>query len=111
MKLKPWIHSALHLGCVVLLLLQGHRIHQMRKVAVERITMEANHQVLDSDSAKPESLKVLDDQLAGRACLMRGLSGVGVSSTKLKNYGCYRWGHSIDESQETYVCFSMGPFR
>jgi hypothetical protein len=30
MKLKPWIHSVLHVGCVALLLLQGHRIQQLR---------------------------------------------------------------------------------
>jgi hypothetical protein len=33
MKLKPWIHSALHIGCVALLLLQGHRIQQIQKAA------------------------------------------------------------------------------
>ncbi len=32
MKLKPWIHSALHIGCVALLLLQGHRIQQIQKL-------------------------------------------------------------------------------
>jgi hypothetical protein len=40
MKLKPWIHSALHIGCVALLLLQGHRIWQLRREAVEQCARE-----------------------------------------------------------------------
>ena len=35
MKLKPWIHSALHIGCVALLLFQAHRIQQLRHMAVD----------------------------------------------------------------------------
>jgi hypothetical protein len=35
MKLKPWIHSALHIGCVALLLLQAHRIQRLRHMAVD----------------------------------------------------------------------------
>jgi hypothetical protein len=30
MKAKAWIHLLLHVGCVALLLLQGHRIQQLR---------------------------------------------------------------------------------
>jgi hypothetical protein len=33
MKLKPWVHSALHIGCVALLLLQGHRIQKLQMTA------------------------------------------------------------------------------
>jgi hypothetical protein len=40
MKLKPWIHSALHIGCVALLLLQGHRIWQLRREVVEQCVRE-----------------------------------------------------------------------
>jgi hypothetical protein len=40
MKLKPWIHSALHIGCVVLLLLQGHRIWQLRGEVVDLCRQE-----------------------------------------------------------------------
>jgi hypothetical protein len=31
MKRKTWIHTALHIGCVALLVLQGHRILQLQK--------------------------------------------------------------------------------
>jgi hypothetical protein len=31
MKPKTWLHLLLHLGCVALLLLQGHRIQQLRQ--------------------------------------------------------------------------------
>jgi hypothetical protein len=31
MKTKTWIHLLLHVGCVALLLLQGHRIQQLRE--------------------------------------------------------------------------------
>jgi hypothetical protein len=40
MKLKPWIHSALHIGCVALLLLQGHYIWQLRGEVVEECARE-----------------------------------------------------------------------
>jgi hypothetical protein len=40
MKLKPWIHSALHIGCVALLLLQGHYIWQLRREVVEESARE-----------------------------------------------------------------------
>jgi hypothetical protein len=30
MKLETWIHTALHIGCVALLVLQGHRILQLQ---------------------------------------------------------------------------------
>lgn len=40
MNLKQWIHSALHIGCVTLLLLQGHRIWQLREEVVELCRQE-----------------------------------------------------------------------
>jgi hypothetical protein len=35
MKLKWLIHTILHIGCVALLLLEGHRIQQLRRVVAE----------------------------------------------------------------------------
>jgi hypothetical protein len=35
MNLKPWIHSALHIGCVALLVLQGHRIQKLQMTVAE----------------------------------------------------------------------------
>jgi hypothetical protein len=35
MKLKPWIQSMLHIGCVALLLLQGHRIQKLLMTVAE----------------------------------------------------------------------------
>jgi hypothetical protein len=53
MKLKPWIHSALHIGCVALLLWQGHHIQQLRKEAVEKSAheMSVNQRLLDTQLA------------------------------------------------------------
>jgi hypothetical protein len=32
---RTWIHIVLYLGCVALLLLQGHRIQQLQQIVVE----------------------------------------------------------------------------
>jgi hypothetical protein len=40
MKLKSWVHSTLHIGCVALLLWQGHRIQQLRAVVVQECARE-----------------------------------------------------------------------
>ena len=42
MKRKSWAHSVLHIGCVLLLLLQGNRIRELRKEAKERSSRETS---------------------------------------------------------------------
>jgi hypothetical protein len=85
MKLKLWIHSVLHIGCVTLLLLQGHRIQQVQKFEAERRKVEtdyANH-------------------------LKRGLSNFGVLSTELPPLECFRRVDpepSIFSTTKTYFC-------
>jgi hypothetical protein len=53
MKLKPWIHSALHIGCVAMLLLQGHYIWQLRTEVVEESAheMSARERLRDTQFA------------------------------------------------------------
>jgi hypothetical protein len=40
MTTKRWIHLVLHVGCVALLLLQGHRIQQLRNQQAEHLASE-----------------------------------------------------------------------
>jgi hypothetical protein len=92
MKLKPWIHSALHIGCVALLLLQAHRIQQIQKLIGERLEAEATQRTLRDRIVKTNYLK-------------QGFSGATVLSTKLPRLECSRW---VDESKvdllKTYFC-------
>jgi hypothetical protein len=93
MKLKPWIQSALHIGCVALLLLQAHRIQQVQKFDAERRKVEADQQILH-------------DQLVEANNLKRRLSGFGVASTELPPLACYRWvdPESKVDLPKTYFC-------
>jgi hypothetical protein len=54
MKLKPWIHSALHIGCVALLLLQGHYIWQLRREVVEESAREIRVTCLPKSQSRDE---------------------------------------------------------
>jgi hypothetical protein len=40
MKLKGWMHTLLHAGCIALLLLQGYRIQSLRKSAAAEYTQK-----------------------------------------------------------------------
>jgi hypothetical protein len=93
MKLKPWIHSALHIGCVALLLLQAHRIQQIQKLIGERFEAEATQ-------------RTWRDRIVKANYLRQGFSGATVLSTTLPPLECSRW---VDpESQfdltKTYFC-------
>jgi hypothetical protein len=95
MKLKPWIHSALHIGCVALLLLQGHRIRQMQRT--ERLIPEAVVQRIQRDPT-----------LIGRLFL-EGFNGpkvsAGFSGSKLKKEcWCDPWGQQNTDTPNGYFC-------
>ena len=78
MKLEPWIHSALHIGCVAVLLLQAHRIQQIQKLIGERLEAEATQ-------------RTLRDRIVKTNYLEQGVSGATVLSTTLSPLECSRW--------------------
>jgi hypothetical protein len=58
MKLQPWIHSWLHIGCVALLLIQGHRNELLRRAFIEQCERESD---LKSQIAELKQLLFMEE--------------------------------------------------
>jgi hypothetical protein len=95
MNAKTLMHTALHIGCVTLLLWQSYRIQQMQRT--ERLTVEAAARQI-----------LLDPQLRGHLFLagLNGPSvGAGFSGSKLeKECWCYPWGQQNTDIPNSYFC-------
>jgi hypothetical protein len=60
MKWETWIHTALHIGCVALLVLQGHRILQLQTNWMEDREYLRELVVREGSSAAQERMRKAD---------------------------------------------------
>ena len=60
MKLESWIHTTLHIGCVALLVLQGHRILQLQTNWMEDHEYLRELVVREGSSAAQERMRKAD---------------------------------------------------
>ena len=73
MKLKPWIHSTLHIGCVALLLLQGYRIQRLKAGVVEQCRQETK--VTERLFATEQMLRGTEKALANQELCVQTICG------------------------------------
>jgi hypothetical protein len=67
MKLESWIHTAVHIGCVALLVLQGHRILQLQTNWMDRGYLR-ELVVREASSAAKERMREADCIEALNSC-------------------------------------------
>ena len=68
MKWETWIHTALHIGCVALLVLQGHRILQLQTNWMEDRGYLRELVVREASSAAKERMREADCIEALNSC-------------------------------------------